>query len=130
MKIEKKYGLLITSMTILFRGNSKTVHDLVIDTGAAHSIIALNEVDDIGIVGELGDEIVFMHGIGGTEQALRKRIDQVEFNGLELENIQLDFWDFSSHGGMNGLIGLDILEAGEFVIDLKAMDLFQAGTHT
>lgn len=128
MRIEKKHGLLVASMTITFRGSSKTICDLVIDTGAAHSIISLDEVEEIGIAGEIGDEIVYMHGIGCTEQSLRKRVDRIVFDSLLLENAHLDFWDFSSHGGIHGLIGLDILEAGEFVIDTKAREIFQTGT--
>lgn len=128
MRIEKKHGLLVAFMTITFRGKSKTICDLVIDTGAAHSIISLDEVEEIGVAGELGDEIVYMHGIGGTEQSLRKQVDWILFDNLSLKNAYLDFWDFSSHGGINGLIGLDILEAGEFVIDTKTREIFKAGT--
>lgn len=113
MKIEKKHGLLIASMTISFRGKSKIIPDLVIDTGAAHSIISLDEVESLGIAGEMGDEIVYMHGIGGTEQSLRKRVDKVEFANETFNQILMDFWDFSKHGDIRGLIGLDILEAGE-----------------
>lgn len=127
MKIEKKYGLLIASMTISFRGKSKTISDLVIDTGAEHSIISLDEVESIGIAGEMGDEIVYMHGIGGTEQSLRKRVDKVEFADVTFYEPLMDFWDFSNHGDIRGLIGIDILEAGEFVIDIKTMEISQSG---
>lgn len=123
MKIEKKHDLLVASITITFGGRSTRIHDLVIDTGVAHSIISLDEVEGIGIAGELNDEIVYMHGIGGTEQALRKRVDLVSFAGFLLDGIHLEFWDFGSHGGINGLIGLDILEAGGFLIDLRGLEV-------
>lgn len=129
MRIEKKNGLLVASMKITFRGQSKVITDLALDTGAVHSIVSLDEVEELGIAGEIGDEIVYMHGIGGTEQSLRKRVDRIEFANFTCECAFLDFWDFSSHGDIRGLIGLDILEAGKFVIDLKELEIFQAGAH-
>ncbi|WP_018883090.1 pepsin/retropepsin-like aspartic protease family protein [Paenibacillus massiliensis] len=39
----------------------------MIDTGASHTLISQDEVDDIGIQVGLEDEIVTSYGIGGKE---------------------------------------------------------------
>ncbi len=126
MKLEKKQGLLVASMTLMFRGQQKTIGDLVIDTGAVHTIISLDLVEDIGIAGELGDEIVYMHGIGGSEQSLRKQVDRIMLHHCSLDHPLIDFWDFSDHKGINGLVGLDIMERGGFVIDTRRQEMFQS----
>lgn len=41
MKIEFREGLLFTSIQISFRGRTKVIENMVIDTGAAESIISL-----------------------------------------------------------------------------------------
>lgn len=39
-------------------------------------------------------------------------------------DVHLDFGYLNGHAGINGLVGLDILESGRFVIDLDAMELY------
>lgn len=53
MRTEKKHRLLVAFMTITFRGRSKTICDLVIDTGATHSIVFLDKVEEIGVAWKL-----------------------------------------------------------------------------
>lgn len=38
MKIEYRDGLLFTEVTILFNGQKKTINNIVIDTGASHTL--------------------------------------------------------------------------------------------
>lgn len=85
----------------------------------------MNLVDDVGIYGDIDDEIVVMHGIGGVERSIRKKIDSVEFRTFRLSEVKLDFANFEAHIGINGLLGADILTSGGFVIDLDAMELYQ-----
>ena len=125
MKIDPIDGLLFVAMTLTFRGKSRTIDQLVLDTGASHSVISVDVVDDIGIYGEIDDEIVVMHGIGGVERSIRKKIDSVEFGTFKVSEINLDFANFDAHFGINGLLGADLLTAGRFVIDLDAMELYQ-----
>lgn len=49
MNIEFRDGLLFTSVEISYKGHSKLIDNIVIDTGAAESIISPDIVDDIGI---------------------------------------------------------------------------------
>lgn len=65
MQIELIDDLLQTSMTIYFRGRSLTIDNLVIDTGAAHSLLSSDIVSEIGIKFENGDKLVRSFGIGG-----------------------------------------------------------------
>lgn len=125
MEIQPTDGLLFVSMTVTFQGKSKTIDHLVLDTGASHSVISMDLVDDIGIYGDIDDEIVIMHGIGGVERSIRKKIESVEFGTFMLPEVKLDFANFDAHFGINGLLGADILTTGRFVIDLDAMELYQ-----
>ena len=51
MKIEFRDGLLFTFLEIKYKGKSKIIDNIVMDTGAAGSIISPDAVDDIGIYG-------------------------------------------------------------------------------
>ena len=52
MKIKFQDGLLFTSIQISFRGSIKVIDDIVIDTGAAETMISPDAVEDIGIFAE------------------------------------------------------------------------------
>jgi hypothetical protein len=127
MKIELIDHLLQTSMTVNYKGNSIKIDNLVIDTGAEHSLLSSDTVSQIGITFQNGDKLVRSFGIGGDEYSFRKRIDQIQLGTLILNDISIDFGIFHEDiDHINGLIGLDILKSGEMIIDLQKMDMYPA----
>lgn len=127
MQIEFMHDLLQTTMTINYKGRFLTIDNLVIDTGAAHSLLSSDIVSELGIKFENGDKLVRSFGIGGDEYTFQKTIDQIQIGELIMKDIPIDFGIF--HEGINyinGLIGLDILKNGNMVIDLSQMEMFPA----
>jgi predicted aspartyl protease len=127
MQIEFIHDLLQTSMAINYKGRSFRIDNLVIDTGAAHSLLSSDIVSELGIRFENGDKLIRSFGIGGDEYTFQKTIDQIQIGELIMKDIPIDFGVF--HEGINyinGLIGLDILKSGNMVIDLNQMQMFPA----
>lgn len=50
--------LLQTSLVLCYKGNSIKIDNLVIDTGAAHTLLSSDVVSQIGIKFESGDKLV------------------------------------------------------------------------
>jgi len=50
MNLKFQDGLLFTSIQISFRGSTKVIQNIVLDTGAAETIISTDAVEDIGIL--------------------------------------------------------------------------------
>jgi len=119
-------GLLFSSIVITHHGKLMTIRNVVIDTGAAESIISIDAVDDLFHSYEPGDQIRFMTGIGGREAAIRRRVDQVQVDTFVIKDFQLDFGRIGEYNGINGLIGLDLLIPGKFIVDLSRMQLYPA----
>ncbi|MFD2875121.1 retropepsin-like aspartic protease [Paenibacillus rhizoplanae] len=94
MQIEFMFGLLQTSMTINYRGRSLIVNDLVIDTGAAHSLLSSDIVSELGIKFENGDRLVRSFGIGGDEYTFQKTVDEVRIGELIMKDVPIDFGVF------------------------------------
>ncbi|HIW33159.1 MAG TPA: retropepsin-like domain-containing protein [Candidatus Paenibacillus intestinavium] len=63
MQIEYRDGLLFTSIEINYLGRTKTIDNIVIDTGASHTLLSQDVVDDLGIKVSAEDEIVTSYGI-------------------------------------------------------------------
>jgi len=116
--------LVFTSIEISYKGKSKIIDNIVIDTGAAGTIISPDAVDDIGIYAELGDRIMEYYGVGGsTHNAFIKTIDEIKVGTQSSRNIEIDFGLIDTNGEINGLLGLDILMNLGVVIDLKNLSL-------
>ncbi|HHY71638.1 MAG TPA: clan AA aspartic protease [Bacillus bacterium] len=124
MKVEFVNHLLEVEMTISYKGKKKTIDKLVIDTGAAHTLISSDIVDEIGIYFENSDSLVSSYGIGGEEYSFRKPVDFIRLGNYEISDMKLDFGNLDNWG-INGLIGLDILMNGQFIIDLGKLELIQ-----
>ena len=125
MRIEFRHGLIFTEVQLCFKGKNKVVKNIVIDTGASKSLISLEAVEDLGIKVENNDEIVVSYGIGGKEHAFVKKIDKVMIGNYGLDNFGIDFCS-QIYDDINGLLGLDILRDGGFIIDLKELTLCRA----
>ncbi len=124
MQIEYAHNLLQASMTICYRGRSLTIDNLIIDTGAAHSLLASDVVSEIGIKFENGDKLLRSFGIGGDEFSFQKRVDHIQLGELIIEDFSIDFGVFHEDiNYINGLIGLDILKGGNMIIDLHRMEM-------
>ena len=123
MHIKYCDDLLLVSITLTYNGQTKVIDRVAIDTGAAHTIIVSDAVEDIGIAFKSGDKLNRSYGIGGADYAFEKTVQRIEFSGLQMDQKPLDFgqigWD------INGLIGLDILLPGRFVIDMDKMQIYQ-----
>jgi predicted aspartyl protease len=124
MELEYHNGLLFTSITVIYKGITKTIDNIVLDTGAAESIISPDVVDDIGIFAELYDNISSYYGIGGSiHNFFTKEIDEVWIDTVKLQQVKVDFGVIDPKGKISGLLGLDLLLKTNAVIDLMKMVL-------
>jgi predicted aspartyl protease len=124
MDIVFHHELLHTSLEITFKGRSKVINDIIIDTGAARSIISSDLVDDLGIISQVGDKLITMFGIGGVQYAYRKKVESIKFGDFTVEGYELDFGLIDDEGKINGLLGLDLLMKMGAVLDLKKLVIY------
>lgn len=124
MEICFRDGLLFTSIHITFRGCSKVIENVVIDTGAAETIISPDAVEEIGIIAELDDSVNSFYGVGGSlHNFFSKNVNEIAFGDSNLKDIKMDFGVIDPKGHINGLLGLDLLIMIGALIDLKSLTL-------
>ena len=124
MRLDYKDGLLFASIEITYKGKSKIIENVVIDTGAFGSIISPDAVEDIGIYAEMNDRIMEYYGVGGsTHSAFVKNIDEIKVESKGICNIDIDFGSIDQNGDINGLIGLDVLIKLGAVINLEKLTI-------
>jgi hypothetical protein len=124
MNLDYVGGLLFSCITITHHGKSMVIPNVVIDTGAAEPIISIDAVEELFNIYEPEDQIRFMTGIGGREASVRRKINQVEFHSFLMKEFRIDFGRIGEYSGINGLIGLDILIPGKFIVDLYRLQIY------
>lgn len=118
-KLNLKEGLLYTSISIVHDGKKVIVDDVIVDTGAFHTVIAPEFLDELDVGFSEDDRLVKASGYGGTVcYSVRKSIDKIQCGDIVLENTRLDFGDIDPSERVNGLLGLDFLMNAGVVIDL------------
>lgn len=126
INIKFKEGLLFTSITLIYKNQAKTIHNIVIDTGACKTIISPDVVDDIGVYAESSDKLIPLCGVGGSiHYSFEKEINEVKFGDLSIKNIKIDFGIIDNKGEINGLLGLDILRKLGIIIDLEDLTIYK-----
>jgi len=124
MKIEYRDELLFTTIGIAYNGQKKEINNIVIDTRASGTLISQECVDNIGIRVSADDELVVSYGIGGKEYAFSKNVEEISIGNYRLKDYKLDFTSFQ-YEDINGLLGLDILVKGGYVIDMENYELYR-----
>ena len=123
MQIDFRDGLLFTSIGINYNGFEKVIENVIIDTGAAHSLISSDIAEEIGIMYENGDKLITMFGIGGEDFAFRKPVTKVKLGPLTINDYPLDFGLLDIDNGINGLIGLDLLIESKAILNLNTLEI-------
>ena len=115
-----KNGLLYTDIKLVHEGKSIVVSDVIVDTGASHTIILPEYLEKMDVGFSEDDTIVKASGYGGSIQnSVRKSIDRICCGGIEVNNIRLDFGEIDPYERVNGLLGLDFLREAKVIIDLS-----------
>lgn len=125
MKMHLKDGLLYSSISLCIEGNAIMIDNVIIDTGAFHTIISADYLEQMNVGFSDNDEIVKASGYGGTvSYSVRKSIDYIKCGDIKVDNIKLDFGEIDPNERVNGLIGLDFLIKAGTVIDLVELVMY------
>lgn len=89
------------------------------DTGSSHTVISLDVLEEVGVIFENGDQIYEAYGIGGSVPFYTKIMDEVRIGTFAINEFELDVGMLPNNH--NGLLGLDILKAYHFTIDLEKL---------
>lgn len=125
MKLQYMDNLLHAELELIYQSKKTLINHVIVDTGAARTLISADAVFDMGIFATPVDELVIMSGIGGDDFAFRKGVDGLSLGTFDVKNIPIDFGHLDEGFGINGIIGLDILVPGKFIIDLDEMSIMQ-----
>jgi predicted aspartyl protease len=128
-RLQLKDGLLYTSISLRHEDKCIVVDNVIIDTGAFHTIIAPDFLEKLDVAFSDEDELVKVSGYGGTvSYSVRKKIDSIECENLKINDIKIDFGEVDPNERVNGLIGLDFLRKAGVILDLIDLVMYRKST--
>lgn len=121
MNIHYDGNLLTIALTVNYRGQMMQIADVIVDTGSSHTVFSPDVLEQIGVTYENGDPVYEAYGVGGTVPFYTKILDEIIIDSLSLKRVEVDVGMLpKSH---HGLLGLDILQANGFIVDLDKLEL-------
>ncbi|MBE6062579.1 MAG: hypothetical protein E7207_03270 [Clostridium butyricum] len=126
VKIQLKNGLLYTSIKLSHEGKSITVNDVIIDTGAFHTIISPDFLEELQAEFTDNDILIEAYGYGGASSyAVRKRIDNISCEDIKLSDFKIDFGEIDPGEKVNGLLGLDFFRQARIVLNIDDLIMYK-----
>lgn len=120
-KLMIEEGLLLSDMEVIYQGKSLWLKRVLVDTGSGGTILSSDLVEKIGIIGEAGDTIYRISGVGGSEFVFLKVIDILKIGNLEVNNFTIEIGAMDYGFELDGIVGLDFLKEVGAIIDLDSL---------
>lgn len=128
-RLQLKDGLLYTSINLMHEEKCILVDDVIIDTGAFHTIISPDYLEKLDVAFSDEDELVKASGYGGTvSYSVRKKIGSIECEDIKINYMKIDFGEIDPNERVNGLIGLDFLRKAGVILDLVDLVMYIKST--
>ncbi|WP_294377218.1 retropepsin-like aspartic protease [uncultured Clostridium sp.] len=126
LKLQLKSGLLYTSIKIEHGGKNIVVNDVIVDTGAFHTIISPDFLEELQAEFTNEDMLIEAYGYGGASSyAVRKRIDTISCGDIKLDDFKIDFGQIDPDEKVNGLLGLDFFREAGIVLDIADLNMYR-----
>ncbi|MDQ0258102.1 hypothetical protein J2S74_005567 [Evansella vedderi] len=116
-------GLLLTDIEITFKGKLLVLNRVLVDTGSASTIVSSDLAETIDIVAEKNDMIYRISGVGGSEFVYSKIVDYIKLGKRKVEIFQLEIGAMYYGFELDGIIGLDLLQCMQVIINLNKLTL-------
>jgi predicted aspartyl protease len=121
--LELRDGLPFVSVELTFLGRSIEIAGVLVDTGAARTILSADVVERVGIAYAAEDVLRTMRGVGGSETVYTRTVDRLAIGarGIDGFTIQVGGMDYGFE--IHGIVGMDFLRKTGAVIDLRWLAL-------
>ena len=122
MQLISRHELVYVTATLTYRGTTVDLHDVLVDTGAASTVINADLAADAGIFLAPNDQLRRLRGVGGHEHVfMRQERFAVGDHGLDTFTLEIGEMDYGFEFG--GIIGMDFLRAARALINLGDLSI-------
>ena len=123
MQLTLRHDLAFVTATLTYSGVSLEIADVLVDTGAASTIINADLAANAGVYVRPTDTLRRLRGVGGHEHVFTRRVDRFAIGDRGLDEFELEIGEMDYGFQIGGIIGMDFLRASGAVIDLGRLTI-------
>lgn len=115
--------LLLVEAILTHGGQTLALPEILVDTGAASTVINADLAGQLGIFAGPHDRIRALRGVGGREFVFIRVVDQLAVGSHAISDFELEIGEMDYGIPLSGILGIDFLRAARAVIDLRDLTL-------
>jgi len=123
MQLRLKDSLPFVTLTVGYNGEAINIPDVLVDTGSAGTILAADNLAEIGIEPAPSDILHTIRGVGGIEVVYLREVDYLEIGGFKVADFEIEVGGMDYGFEIKGILGMDFLKASGAIIDLHVMQI-------
>ena len=118
MQLELVDELPFAAVSLAYQNKTVAINHVWIDTGSATTVLAADQVAQIGLVPAPDDILYTIRGVGGAEVVFARRVDYLQLGERQLADFEIEVGGMDYGFEINGILGMDFLTRARTVIDL------------
>ena len=123
MQLTFRHDLAFVTATLTYSGISVQIPDVLVDTGAASTVINADFAAEACIYLRPSDQLRRLRGVGGHEHVFVRRVDRLAIGEQGLDDFEVEIGAMDYEFEIGGILGMDFLRAASAVIDLGKLSL-------
>jgi len=118
-----RHDLAFVTATLTYAGVSIEIADVLVDTGAASTIINADLAAEGGVYVSPADTLRRLRGVGGHEHVFTRRVDRLAIGDRGVDQFEVEVGEMDYGFEIGGILGMDFLRAANAVIDLGRLTI-------
>jgi predicted aspartyl protease len=118
-----RHNLAFVTATLTYAGVSIEIPDVLVDTGAASTVLNADLAAEAHIHVRPSDRLRRLRGVGGHEHVFMRRIDRLAIGEQGLDDFEVEIGEMDYGFEIGGILGMDFLRAAGTVIDLGKLSI-------
>jgi predicted aspartyl protease len=118
VQLTSLHDLVFVTATLTYSGVSIEIADVLVDTGAASTVINADLAAQAGVYLSPADTLRRLRGVGGHEHVFTRRIDRLAIGDRGVDQFEVEIGEMDYGFEMGGILGMDFLRVAGAVIDL------------
>lgn len=123
MQLTFRHDLVFVTATLTYAGVSIEIANILVDTGAASTVINADLAADAGVYVSPTDTLRRLRGVGGHEHVFTRHVDRLAINKHGVDQFEVEVGEMDYGFEIGGILGMDFLRAAGAVIDLGQLTL-------
>jgi predicted aspartyl protease len=123
VQLQLRGELPFVTASLTFRTTTIEISDVLVDTGAASTILNADFAAEAGVYLDPSDRLRVLRGVGGRELVFVRCVDRLAVGDVGLGGFEVEIGEMDYGFPIGGILGMDFLRAVGAIIDLRQLRL-------